>query len=73
MLSRTHSTTFSLMSAFPLILLGQFDAQWSRVVLACGWAFLIWGTYMYLWSFMVYAWQVVITLRHMPPVKVRHA
>jgi cardiolipin synthase len=67
------AATFALMSAFPLILLGQWDALWSRVVLACGWAFLIWGTYMYLWSFMVYAWQVVIVLRRMPPVKVRHA
>jgi phosphatidylglycerophosphate synthase len=67
------AATFALMSAFPLILLGQWDALWSRVVLACGWAFLIWGTYMYLWSFMVYAWQVVIVLRRMPPVKVRNA
>jgi cardiolipin synthase len=65
------AATFALMSAFPLILLGQSDALWSRVVLACGWAFLIWGMYMYLWSFVVYAWQVVIVLRRMPPVKAR--
>src|SRR6202035_4503304 len=65
------AATFALMSAFPLILLGQWDAQWSRVVLACGWAFLIWGTYMYLWSFFVYAWQVVTVLHRMPPVKAR--
>src|ERR1700754_4260223 len=63
--------TFALISPFPLILLGQYDATWSRVVLACGWAFLIWGTYMYLWSFFVYAWQVVTVLHRMPPVKVR--
>jgi cardiolipin synthase len=67
------AATFALMSAFPLILLGQWDALWSRVVLACGWAFLLWGTYMYLWSFMVYAWQVVIVLHRMPRVKVRNA
>lgn len=67
------AATFALMSAFPLILLGQFEGLWSRVVLACGWAFLIWGTYMYLWSFMVYAWQVVVVLRRMPPVKARNA
>jgi len=65
------AATFALMSAFPLILLGQFDALWSRVVLACGWAFLIWGMYLYVWSFVVYAWQVVTVLRRMPPVKVR--
>ncbi len=34
----------------------------SHRILACGWAFLIWGTYMYLWSFFVYAWQVVMVL-----------
>ena len=65
------AATFSLMSAFPLILLGQWDALWSRVVLACGWAFLIWGLYMYLWSFVVYAVQVALVLRRMPPVKAR--
>jgi phosphatidylglycerophosphate synthase len=65
------AATFALMSAFPLILLGQWDALWSRVVLACGWAFLIWGLYMYLWSFVVYAVQVAVVLRRMPPVKAR--
>lgn len=65
------AATFALMSAFPLILLGQWDALWSRVVLACGWAFLIWGLYMYLWSFVVYAVQVAVVLRRMPPVKGR--
>ena len=28
------AATFALMSGFPLILLGQWDALWSRVVLA---------------------------------------
>lgn len=65
------AATFALMSAFPLILLGQFDALWSRVVLACGWAFLIWGLYMYLWSFVVYAVQVVLVLHRMPPASPR--
>jgi cardiolipin synthase (CMP-forming) len=66
------AATFALMSAFPLILLGQGDALWSRVVLACGWAFLIWGLYMYLWSFVLYAVQVVLVIRRMPPVRGRH-
>jgi CDP-diacylglycerol--glycerol-3-phosphate 3-phosphatidyltransferase len=63
------AATFALMSAFPLILLGQWDALWSRVVLACGWAFLIWGTYFYLWSFALYAVQVVLVMRRLPPVR----
>ncbi len=63
------AATFALMSAFPLILLGQYHAAWSRVVLACGWAFLIWGLYFYLWSFVVYAVQVVLVMRRLPPVR----
>ncbi len=52
------AATFALMSGFPLILLGQWDALWSRVILGCGWAFLIWGLAMYLWSGVLYLIQV---------------
>jgi cardiolipin synthase len=62
------AATFALMSAFPLILLGQWDAQWSRVILACGWAFLIWGLAMYLWSGVLYLIQVAMVMRRMPKV-----
>src|SRR6478752_8229459 len=37
------AATFALMSGFPLVLLGQWDATWSHVIGACGWGFLIWG------------------------------
>ncbi|CAN3129116.1 CDP-alcohol phosphatidyltransferase family protein [Mycobacterium sp. smrl_JER01] len=60
------AATFALMSGLPLVLLGQFDAQWSRVVLAVGWGFLIWGLAMYLWSAVLYLIQVVMVLRVMP-------
>lgn len=62
------AATFALMSGFPLILLGQWDSRWSRVVGACGWAFLIWGVYMYLWSFVLYVLQVSAVLRKLPRV-----
>jgi len=62
------AATFSLMAGFPLILLGQWDSGWSRVVGACGWAFLIWGTYMYLWSAVLYLLQVRLVVRRMPQV-----
>ncbi|WP_310766468.1 CDP-alcohol phosphatidyltransferase family protein [Mycobacterium sp. Z3061] len=62
------AATFALMSGFPLVLLGQWDALWSRVVLACGWAFLIWGLYMYLWAFVLYIVQMVLVMRRMPKV-----
>jgi CDP-diacylglycerol--glycerol-3-phosphate 3-phosphatidyltransferase len=60
------AATFALMSAFPLILLGQWDALWSRVIGACGWAFLIWGIGMYLWAFVLYVVQLVLVVRLMP-------
>lgn len=61
------AATFALMSAFPLILLGQADSVWSRVVGAIGWGFLFWGLWMYLWSFAVYLVQFRAVLR-MPRV-----
>ncbi|MCV7192870.1 CDP-alcohol phosphatidyltransferase family protein [Mycolicibacterium brumae] len=61
------AATFALMSGFPLILLGQYDATWSHVVGAIGWGFLIWGLWMYLWSFAVYLAQFRMVLR-MPRV-----
>jgi cardiolipin synthase (CMP-forming) len=63
------AATFALMSGLPLILLGQFDGLWSRVVLACGWAFLIWGLAMYLWSGVLYLAQVVMVMRQMPKAR----
>ncbi|KAA8968172.1 CDP-alcohol phosphatidyltransferase family protein [Mycobacterium sp.] len=67
------AATFALMAAFPLMLLGQGHALWSRVVLDCGWAFLLWGLYMYLWAFVLYAVQLAAVLRRMPPVGTRSA
>ncbi|HET9892715.1 MAG TPA: CDP-alcohol phosphatidyltransferase family protein [Mycobacterium sp.] len=60
--------TFALMSGFPLVLLGTWDALWSRVIGASGWAFLIWGMYAYLWAFVQYAVQMILVLRRMPKV-----
>jgi cardiolipin synthase len=60
--------TFALMSGFPLILLGHFPGLWSRVVLAIGWGFLIWGLASYLWSFVLYLIQFSMVLRQLPKV-----
>ena len=63
------AATFALMSGFPLVLLGTWDALWSRIVGACGWGFLIWGMYAYLWSFVQYAVQMTLVLRRMPKLE----
>ena len=65
------AATFALFSGFPLVLLGQGDALWSRVVGAFGWGFLIWGLYTYLWAFVLYAAQVTLVVRRMPKLKNR--
>ncbi|TFV57394.1 CDP-alcohol phosphatidyltransferase family protein [Mycobacterium sp. PS03-16] len=62
------AATFALMSGFPLVLLGQWDALWSRVVLACGWGFLGWGLALYLWSGVLYLIQVDMVRRRLPKV-----
>jgi CDP-diacylglycerol--glycerol-3-phosphate 3-phosphatidyltransferase len=60
--------TFCLMAGFPLVLLGTWDALWSRVVGAIGWAFLVWGMYTYLWSLVLYLVQITLVVRRMPKV-----
>ncbi|MEU0498922.1 CDP-alcohol phosphatidyltransferase family protein [Mycobacterium sp. NPDC006124] len=60
------AATFALMSGFPLVLLGQWDALWSRVILAIGWAFLGWGMAMYLWSGALYLLQTSMVVRQVP-------
>jgi cardiolipin synthase len=62
------AATFALMSGFPLVLLGQWDALWSRVIGAIGWGFLIWGLGMYLWSAVLYLVQVRLVVRRLPRV-----
>ncbi|HYB80547.1 MAG TPA: CDP-alcohol phosphatidyltransferase family protein [Mycobacterium sp.] len=65
------AATFALMAGFPLVLLGSYDALWSRVVKACGWAFLVWGMYAYLWAFALYAVQMMLVVRQMPKLSHR--
>ncbi|MGK2866272.1 MAG: CDP-alcohol phosphatidyltransferase family protein [Mycobacterium sp.] len=60
------AATFALMSGLPFVLLGQFDALWSRVILAIGWAFLIWGMALYLWSAALYLAQVRLVIKGLP-------
>jgi CDP-diacylglycerol--glycerol-3-phosphate 3-phosphatidyltransferase len=65
------AATFALMAGFPLVLLGTWNALWSRVVRACGWGFLGWGMYAYLWAFVLYAVQMTLVVRRIPKLKDR--
>ncbi|GAA1463105.1 CDP-alcohol phosphatidyltransferase family protein [Williamsia maris] len=61
------AATFALMYGFPLILGGQLDGVFGDIVRPIGWAFLIWGTGMYVWSFLQYWVQTVLVMQKMPP------
>jgi cardiolipin synthase len=42
--------TFALLWGFPFILLGGLDGTVATVMAAAGWAFALWGTYLYWWA-----------------------
>jgi cardiolipin synthase len=52
------SATFNLLYAFPLLLLSDGSGALATVVRPVGWAFVIWGTALYWWSGLLYAFQV---------------
>ncbi|QTI67357.1 CDP-alcohol phosphatidyltransferase family protein [Gordonia polyisoprenivorans] len=60
------AATFALMSAFPWLLAGQLDSVVGTICYPIGWAFLIWGVGMYLWSFVLYWAQTIMVMRMMP-------
>ena len=62
------AATAALLYAFPLLLLGEGSSDWEVAARVLGWAFAIWGTGMYWWAGLLYAWQVRTLLREMPRV-----
>jgi cardiolipin synthase (CMP-forming) len=59
--------TFSLLYAFPLVLLGSGEEGWLQLAWVVGWAFAIWGTALYWYAGGLYALQAVRLLRSTPP------
>lgn len=59
--------TFALMSAFPWLLAGQLDSIVGTIAYPIGWAFMVWGVGLYLWSFVLYWYQTILVMRLMPP------
>jgi len=52
------AATANLLYAFPLLLLGDGDGTLATLAKVFGWAFAIWGTALYWWAGLLYAWQV---------------
>ena len=61
------SATFNLLYAFPLLLLGDGTGVLATLAKVFGWAFAIWGTGLYWWAGLLYAWQVRTLLATTPP------
>lgn len=51
--------TFALLWGFPVLLLGSLPGAWGTVVSALGWAFALWGTFLYWWAGLRYARQMI--------------
>jgi cardiolipin synthase (CMP-forming) len=62
------AATFSLLYAFPLVLLGSGQQGWLQVAWVLGWAFAIWGTALYWYAGGLYIAQTVRLLRSTPPI-----
>jgi cardiolipin synthase len=60
------AATFSLLYAFPLLLLGDGDGTVATLANVFGWAFAIWGIGLYWWAGILYAWQVRTLLATTP-------
>lgn len=57
------AATAALLYAFPLLLLGDSEGQLATFANVFGWAFAIWGTGLYWWAGILYAYQVVQLMR----------
>jgi cardiolipin synthase len=60
--------TFSLLYAFPLVLLGSGQQGWLQLAWVLGWAFAIWGTALYWYAGGLYVAQTVRLLRSTLPI-----
>ncbi|WP_280263976.1 CDP-alcohol phosphatidyltransferase family protein [Nocardia wallacei] len=62
------AATFALMSALPWLLAGQMDWALAGFSRAFGWAFLIWGTAVYVWTGVLYLGKAFAVARAIPAV-----
>lgn len=60
------AATFTLLYAFPLLLLADGDSTLARLARVFGWAFTIWGVALYWWAGILYAVQARAFVRSTP-------
>ncbi len=60
------AATFSLLYAFPLLLIGTGDTTLAHIAKPIAWAFTIWGTALYLWAGVIYYIQYRELMRREP-------
>lgn len=61
--------TFLLMFALPLILAAQGDWVVAEVALPFGFACLVWGTTLYVWTGVLYLAKAYVVMRNIPPAR----
>lgn len=66
------AATFLLMFALPLILAANNDWAIADAMRPLGFAFLIWGTALYVWTGVLYLAKAVTLQRHVPPSSGRY-
>lgn len=57
------AATFALLYAFPLLLLAQGGSTAAQIARPIGYAFIVWGTVLYVWTGALYIAQVAIAVR----------
>ena len=55
--------TFALFWGFPVLLLGSLPGVLGTILSACGWAFALWGTFLYWWAGIRYAQEMITSGR----------
>lgn len=63
------AATFCLLYALPLVLLGNGPWGWSPLARIIGWAFALWGVFLYWWAGVLYAQQTRLLLASSPPMR----
>lgn len=59
--------TFALFYAFPVLMLGQAVPATAEIAVPIGWAFALWGAFLYWWAGIVYSMETARVIRSPGP------